>query len=335
MTPFSVCLVSNGLPRPVVASFCAAEFPFAVARALLESRVRKILSLCLWLGVVAWSSGAETLTLTDGASLSGTIIKFDDNGLTLRLPGEVYAATNLSWSRLSQESLKQLQASPKIKPLVEAFIEPDESQRPAKPQIQIKEVTRLTQPANPSILGGLIHSSAGWVLLLVLYLANLFAAYEVSIFRGRPAWQVMALAAVLPVIGLIIFLAMPSVVTEEPPPEGAGEGEAEAAPPVEVVEEVQVVEAAPVEATAQPVIFTRGKFTFNKRFVETKFAGFVGSLNGDGLKYVMAIKTLAGEFAVEKIAQVGSTDMILETAQGQVSVPFGEIQEIILHPRSA
>ena len=30
------------------------EFPFTVARALLESRVRNILLLCLWLGGASW-----------------------------------------------------------------------------------------------------------------------------------------------------------------------------------------------------------------------------------------------------------------------------------------
>jgi hypothetical protein len=96
-----------------------------------------------------------------------------------------------------------------------------------------------------------------------------------------------------------------------------------------------VVEVAPVEtAVAQPVVFARGKFTFNKRFVETKFAGFVGDLKGDGLKYTMTIKTPMGEFPVARIAQVGQTDVIFEAGQGQIAVPFGEIQEIILHPRS-
>ena len=32
------------------------------------------------------------------------------------------------------------------------------------------------------------------------------------------------------------------------------------------------------ELTLRPWVFARGKFTFNKRFVETKFAGFIGEL---------------------------------------------------------
>lgn len=301
---------------------------------MLESRVRKILFLSLWLGVVAWASGAETLTLTDGASLAGDIVKFDDNGLFLKLSDEAY--TNVPWGRFSQEALKQLAQNPKIQPFVDVFIEPTAAQRPAVAEIKINPVTRLERPAQPALFGGFVHSSVGLVILLVLYLANLFAAYEISIMRGRPALQVMGLAAVCPVIGPIIFLALP-MPAEPAPAEAVAETEVAGDEPAAAPEEINIVEASwrqEVKAV-EPQVFTRGKFTFNKRFVETKFAGYIGTPTGEALKFTMTLKTPAAEFAVERIAQVGVSEVILETVHGQVIVPFTDIQEIKLNPKTA
>ena len=298
--------------------------------------MRKILFLCLWLGAAAWACGEESLTLTDGGTVAGKITKSDDNGLTLRLPGEVYAATNVAWSRFSQASLKQLSIYPRIKLFVEPFIEPDPSQLPPKPEVQIKEVTRLAQPANPSILGGIRQSGVGRFILLVLFGANLFAAYEISIVRRKPRLLVMGLSAVLPVIGPIIFLSLP-LKAEELSSEDAAEAGADGTTPASpAVEEIHIVEASwrQDEKPAEAQVFSRGRFTFNKRFVETKFAGFIGVPKGDALKYTMTLKTLQAEFAVERIAQVGQGDAIFETPQGQLTVAFTDIQAIKLTPKS-
>ena len=296
--------------------------------------MRKIFFLCLWLAVAAWASGAETLTLTDGGSLAGDIVKFDDNGLFLRLGGEAY--TNVPWGRFSQESLKQLAQNPKIHPFVDVFIEPTEAQRLAAAEIKINPVTRLERPAQPALFGGFVHSPVGLVILLVLYLANLFAAYEISIVRGRPALHVIGLAAVLPVIGPIIFLAMP-MPTEPVPAAAAAETEVAGAEPAAAPEAINFVDASwrqePKPAEAQ--VFTRGKFTFNKRFVETKFAGYLGTPKGDALKFSMTVKTAETEFAVERLAQVGASEVILETPHGQVAVQLTDIQEIKLNPKTA
>ena len=282
---------------------------------------------------------AQTLSLTDGATFSGEITKIDDTGLLLRLPGDAYSATNISWSRLSQDSLKQLAANPKIKPFAEVFIEPDASQRPAKPEIQINPVTRLTRPENPSLFGGLLGSPLGLFILLVVYAANLYAAVQVAIVRARPPAQVVGLSAVLPIIGPAVFLALPIKVAPAPvendfaAPAGTAGAAAQRSP-----EEIQIVEASwhKEEKKPEPQIFARGKFTFNKRFVETKFAGFVGAPKGDALKFSMEVKTATQHLVVEHILQVAATDVMLETAAaGQVTVALNDILEIKLIPKTA
>ena len=286
--------------------------------------------------VVASATAAETLTLTDGSTQVGDIVKFDDNGLMLRGAGDAYVT--VPWGKLSQDSLKHLTENPKIKPLVEVFIAPDESQRPAKPEIKVNAVTRLEHPANPSLFGGLTGSPVGLFILLVLYLANLYAAFEVSVVRARPAVQVIGLSAVLPIIGPVIFLAMPMKV-EAPPEENvfAAPAGTAAAAAQRTPEEIQIVEASWRQEDKKPEaqIFARGKFTFNKRFVETKFAGFIGELKGEALNFSMEVKTASTQFAVERIQQVAATDVIFETVQsGQVTVPLADILEIELTPKN-
>lgn len=274
------------------------------------------------------------MSMTDGASFTGDIVKFDDNGILLRATGDVY--TNLAWGRFSQESLKQLTANPKIRGLVEPFIEPDATKRPTKAEITVNPVKRLERPANPSVFGGLFHSSVGLVALLLVYLANLYAAYEISIIRARPAIQVIGLAAVLPIIGPVIFLAMP-VKMDKPVDEKDELVPASNPIGAKPKDDIEIVEASwkqEEKKKPEPQIFARGKFTFNRRFLETKFAAYVGEPKPEAKKNIMHLKSGQGQFTVERIAQVGVADMIVETLErGQVTVLFADIQEIKLEPK--
>lgn len=312
------------------------EFTFADWYGLLKNLVRKFLIILgLLIGLCALTAKADTLNLTDGGSVTGDIVKFDDNGIMLHTPLDTY--TNVPWGQFSQDSLRQLSSNPKIQPLVEPFIEPTEAEHPVKPPITVKPVNRLEFPANTSVLGGIVTSPLGIFILLVLYGANLYAASEIAVIKARAPAQVMGLSAILPVIGPIIFLCKP--MAEEKPAEEAvvqevfPEGE-------KTPEEIQIVEASwntkPQEKKPEPQVYARGKFTFNKRFVETKFASYMGDgKSGDAAKFAMELKTLKDTFTVERIMQVGATEVILETVQrGQATVALGEIQEIKLNPKA-
>ncbi len=300
--------------------------------------MRKFLILfSLWLGLAASAVAAETWTLTDGTSVSGDVVsgKIDDNGVMIHTTADAY--TTFAWARFSQDALKQLSANPKIKSFVDPFINPTAAERPPKPEIKVHPVTRMALPEHPSIFGGLVHSSVGLFILLVIYAANLYAAFEVAVVRGKPIGAVMGLSAVLPIIGPIIFLTQPikAPPTEE---ETAGEGTPAAGAPGARPEEIQIVAASwqggtQEEKKPQPQVFSRGKFTFNKRFIETKFAGFIGEPKGDAKNFTMELKTLKETLAVECIKQVGATETILETPNGQVTVPFADVLEIKLNPK--
>ncbi len=192
-----------------------------------------LIVLGLGLGLTTGVFAAETLrlTLADGTSLDGDIVKFDDHDAMIHTTADGY--TNIAWPQFSQDSLKLLAANPKYRFLAEPFIAPTASERPAKPEIRVNPVWRMTLPEHPSILGGLAQSSLGLFLLLVIYAANLYAAYEVAAVRGKPVGLVMGLSAVLPILGPIIFLSQPmqaAPVEEAAPEEGVPGAPRRAAP---------------------------------------------------------------------------------------------------------
>ena len=293
--------------------------------------------VCVWLSVGSLSA-AENFTLVDGGTITGDIVKFDDNGLMIKTPDEVY--TNIAWARFSQGALKLASGNPKIRAFAEPFIEVDAAQRQPKPEIKVNAVVRLERPASPSLLGGLFTSSLGWFLLLLVYAANLFAAYEISIVKARSAAQVMGVSALLPIIGPVVFLVM-KMQTDAPTAEEKAEEAmaAEVAAAQKTPEEIQIAEASwkpQAEKKPEAQVFSRGKFTFNKRFIETRFGDFTGAASG-GLaqKFTMEVRTMKELLAVERIAQIGPNEIIFETPKGQVTVPVSDIQEIKLNPKIA
>lgn len=308
--------------------------------------MRKFLILFgLWLGLAGSVFAADTFSLSDGTPLSGDIVKFDDLGVMIHTTADSY--TNIEWPRLSQDTLKQLSDNPKYKPFATPFINPVVS---PKPPVPVKPVNRIVLSEHPSILGGIFSSSLGLFILLVIYGANLYAAFEVAVVRGRPVGLVIGVSAVLPIAGPIIFLSQPvkTASLEEPPPAEEAAPGAPGAPapgatpsaPAPGQEDIQIVSASwqgtqAEEKKPQPQVYSRGKFTLNKRFIETRFSGFIGEPKGDAKTYSMGIKTLKSTIAVECIKQVAATEAIVETPNGQLTVPFADIQEIVLTPKPA
>jgi hypothetical protein len=298
------------------------------------------LGFCFF-GLLA-AARADSYSLADGTSIAGDIIKSTDSSMTLRLPDNTY--TNIMWGKLSQDSFRQLSANPKIRAFVEPFIEVPESERPHKPEVKVNDVTRLELPPKQSFFGALASSSVGLLALLLIYAANIYAGFEIAVVRARPKGLVMGVAAVLPILGPIIFLALPMYV--EPVP-------AEASVPVETATfampgqpaQSQAQEEVHVSAGSGPKppagqVFQRGQFTFNRRFIETKFAGFFSEpRTGADANSVLIVKTAGGEFRVERITRIAVSDMQVAVVAGgarqEITLPFADIQEIQLKPKDA
>jgi hypothetical protein len=307
----------------------------------------------LWLCGVFIAAGADTYELTDGKSMTGDVISYNDNGIVFRLDVDKYSE-RVPWTKFTQDALKQLSSvNPKIKALAEPFIETPPTERAKKSEVTVHEVTRLDLPPRSSLFGALFSSSVGLIALMLIYAANIFAAYEIAICRSRPIAMVMGVAVVLPILGPIIFLAMPVHVEA---PEPVAQPSATASQTFAVPGAVQpaaaagihIVEAswqgksgaAPAANANEPQVFQRGQFTFNRRFFETKFSGFFALIRREADKNLMlTVKTGRANMVVERITRIATNEMHVETMQGgvkqEVMVPFAEVVEVQIKTKSA
>jgi hypothetical protein len=309
--------------------------------------VRKILATVIgfWLGGLLLAAGADTFQLTDGTSLSGDVVKYDDSGVLVRTAEDIY--TNVIWTRFSQNALRQLAQHPKIRPYAQPFIIIPSSDRASKKQIKTQEVSRLQVPPKTPLFAALFSSSVGLVVMLLIYGANLYAAMEIAICRSRPIGVVMGVAAVLPVMGPIIFLSLPVPAGPAEEPAAGTEPETLAVPGVTPVPTlvqppggIHIADASwrkttSAEKTPSPQIFPRGKFIFNRRFFETRFAGFFTIVRPEADKdMVLLLKTPRGQFEIQRITRIAANDIHFEIMQGaarqEVMIPFGIIQEVQL-----
>lgn len=310
-------------------------------------RIPKLLAVLVF--VCAWfvtTAGAITFDLTDGSKVEGEIILAKPDGLQIRMDGNKYE--KLEWSKFSQTTLTELRKDNKFAPYVEPYIEVPLDEKIKKTEVAIKEVPRLDRPAKKSFLGAMFSSSVGIVCMLLIYAANIYAGYEIATVRAYPSAMVCGISAVAPIIGPVIFLCLP---TKMPPSADEIAEEEQAAAPAaaktysasygapasphtSASEPETSSQHAPAAASkAQTQSFKRGQFTFNRRFIETKFAGFFGMVRKDAEKDLsLVIKTARGEFVVTRISEIGATDMKADVHSGgasqQVHIPFVEILEM-------
>ncbi|HEV2456304.1 MAG TPA: hypothetical protein VGY98_18710 [Verrucomicrobiae bacterium] len=320
--------------------------------------MRKLLWIIfgLWLCGLLATAKAETYLLTDGTSLTGDVISFNDDGIVFRTGDDKYT-DRILWTKFSQDALKLLAKNPKLRPYAEPFIE---TPPPPPPQlrVQVHSVSRLALPPKQTVIGALFSSFIGILLLLLIYAANVYAAFEIAIFRARPIGLVTGVAAVLPILGPIIFLSMSTKVeggaTQEDmqmatgappgataPPATAGQPVAETETPG-TTETVHLAPAGKQAAASLPEtqVFQRGQFTFNRRFFETKFSGFFGmTRHGANKDMVLVVKTPRAQHIAERISRIAANEAHFEVVTGgshhEVMVPFGEIQEIQLKHKDA
>jgi hypothetical protein len=305
-------------------------------------------------GLIAAPVRAETFKLANGETLAGEVLvpSANDAGAQIKVGEGEYK--RISWASFSQEDLKKFARIPKLEPYVQPFIEVSPEEKIKKTEVVIKQPPRLERPPAMSLFGALLSSGPGFLILLLLYAANLYAAYEISIFRAQSAALVCGVSAVLPLAGPIIFLCLPTknVPTEQtwepaPAPEG------EATPGADAVNPMQAEGAAhptglklahfemekDQSGIPPSTTFQRGQYTFNRRFFETKFAGFFGVVRRDADRdMLLVIKSARGEYTSQRISRIAANDLHLQVQRGhaseEVMIPFQDIQEVVLKHKS-
>jgi hypothetical protein len=329
--------------------------------------VHKFYRYCLvmaFCGLLAATAAAQPTTITlhpqKGAVVTGTILDMGEQGVRLQLSDGTFMDNPIPWGLLSQDDLKVLQNNPKAARFVEPFIQIPQAEKLERTQVDIKEPPRLERPASGSVFAALVGSGVGLVMLLLVYLGNLYAAYEISLFRARPPAMVMGISAVAPVLGPVIFLALPTRLRTDEYEGQAGTDEnldaaiaAEQALPTPAntagqrpgqrraaTQPVAGGAAAAGAATAGGKSFVRGQFTFNRRFFETQMPGFFGVMRPEADKNtILTFKTARGTFVVNRISRISPNDVHLQVVKGHASeeiiVPFLEIQEVHMTPKEA
>lgn len=303
-------------------------------------------------GLLAAAARADTFQLTTGKAITGELLptSASDSGVQIKIADGQYE--RVPWGNFSQEDLKKLAQIKKLEPFVEPFIEITPEEKAKKTEVQIRQPPRLERPAAQSLLGAMFSSGLGVFVLLLLYAANIYAGYEVSIFRSQPAWRVCGVSALLPLAGPIVFLCLPTTVQPaaaacEAPPEQAATGAEVVNPMLDTTAQhpagLKLADngPAPGEPELPPsTTFQRGQFTFNRRFFETRFAGFFGVVRRDADRdLVLVIKATRGEYIAQRISRITANDFHVQVHKGHASeeimIPFVEVKEIILKHRDA
>lgn len=295
---------------------------------------------------IGWLARGDTLELVGGGTLSGEIVSANPQGLVVKKEDGSFSPRT-PWTNFTQNALNELAKNPKTKSFVELYVEPPEEQsakKKAEPEITVKIPPRLDRPDRTAGIGALFKSPLSIVLLLIIYAANIYAGYEVSIFRNYPAAAVCAVAAVAPIVGPALFICLPTRM-QAAPQEGAETLATEhqqqhLVVPHEGMEEEAAAaaahEAAPAEAGSalpQPIVYGRGYYSFNRRFFETKMAGFMRMVPSDAEKDMLIhMKSSRGQHVGTRIVRLMPNELYLHVTKGgasqDVMIPYNEIAEI-------
>jgi len=306
--------------------------------------------------LTCWLSGlAAEFRLITGDVYKGTLAAADKDGLIVRLDSGEYSP-RVDWAKLTDETLNQLVNDPKAKRFVEPFIEPplEEIKKlsSASKEIAVRQPQRveLPQGGGKGLIAALSAPNS-LILLLALYAANLYGAFEIARFKWRPVALVCGLSAVLPVIGPIIFLLVPKhvvapqenateaalaekVVTTggPPPPPDAPRGGAAAALGLS---KSHTGGGGGNDGT--PKVFRRGETTFNRRFFETQFQNFFRMVATEADRDLV-IDVQAGKSSVvaSRISRISANEVHFKTAnQQEIGVNFADITQVTLRHKDA
>jgi hypothetical protein len=310
------------------------------------------------LALVSITASAGMYTLTDGTKVEGDPISVTDNGVVFHT-ADGQDLSRIVWDKFTQDDLRTLLAEVRTqreKDMIQPLIEELPQEKAQRKEITVKPIQPPDRPTANLGMMAIFSSPVGWTILLILYGANVFAAYEVAIYRRQSMATVCGLA-LIPFFGVlspIIFIAMPTQMgstgvqeetaqtrfrTTAPPADEVASppAEAMAPPPEEVAAFVQQPEAPLAQAAApvlpEPIVFRRGDFSFNRRFFETRLAGFFRLVPGEAEKdLVVHIKSGRGDLTGRRITRITPAELYLQVFHGNATademIPFIEILEV-------
>ncbi|MBL9175506.1 MAG: hypothetical protein JNL10_18330 [Verrucomicrobiales bacterium] len=316
---------------------------------------RRLLAL-VSLPLALLSLNGDEFKLITGDVYRGTLSAADDDGIIVRLETGEFSP-RIDWAKLSDETLRILLNNPRAKPFAEPLVEPVEIV-PVKvkaKEIAVRGVTgRVPMPdgVKKGLLSALMTPN-GLILVIALFIANLYAAFEVARFKWRPVGLVCGLSAVLPVVGWIIFLILPrtAVAEQENATEAAVTGTSvsvgSAAPSASEAPRGGAAAALGLSKTGghgggggadgTPKVFKRGETTFNRRFFETQFPTFFRVVATEADRDLV-IDVAAGKSSVvgSRVSRISASEIHFKTTTNQeIGVSFADITQVTLRHKDA
>lgn len=300
--------------------------------------------------LMSQAASAAVFRLANGNTLEGQLTSADEEGLVVQLDVGGFSRRE-PWINVSQDTLRELSQDPEIRDFVEPFIEPTPEElkaRREKKDIVVRPVpSRFERPAElPGFFAGLL-SPIGLLLLVILVGANLYAAYEVALYRLQSVPVVCTVSFFLPLLGPIIFLSLPTQSdSAEPAYEVPGEAAGAAARKTTGMVAAKpsglslaaAEKSGPGAAHSQPQVYNRGDHTFNRRFFESKFPGFFRVVAGDAEKdLVLVFKCVKNEYVGKRISRISSNELHLQLLNSttEVSISFTDITSVIVRHKDA
>lgn len=296
------------------------------------------------------TSNTETnaFVMTTGDILKGEIASANEDGLVVRLYIGGFS-DRVSWTRFTQETLQQLVKNPITEKYAEPFVDVPLDLKPKKAPVKKpftpRPVERIELPPAKGDFMAIMTAPSMMAILALLCLANLYAAYEVALFRGRPIALVCGVSALLPVVGPLIFLSLPSLhdfSSSGGPAHPSADTSAEhgAPSPAGGSGALSMSKGGHAAPTAlQPATYTRNDVNFDRRFFETKFAGFFRMVLGDAEKeMVIVIKTVKNEYSAKRFARITGNEIHIQLARGgsaDVGIAFSEITQVQLRHKDS
>ena len=141
--------------------------------------------------------------------------------------------------------------------------------------------------------------------------------------------------------GFVLGKAKPKAAAAGAKPVATAKPGAPAAAPAPSPVKAPAAPGAPAAAAnLEPVVYRRGETNINKRFIETKFAGFFKAVPGPAEKdmWVVWVTATGGEHWSKRIVSISQTELVVNCPQeggGSLdeTMQLVEIQEIHLRPQ--
>ncbi len=286
--------------------------------------------------------------LLNGDILKGEVASANEEGLVVRLAVGGFS-DRVAWPKFTQETLQVMTNTPALVKYAEPFIEvplelKPKKATPKKPFLP-KPVERIELPAKDTSFMAAVMAPSVLLLLVIIYGANVYSAYEIALFKGRPVPLVCGVSIVLPFVGPLVFLSLPgtNVTEDDGQPVASTEGTYDVNFAIPTVNSGLSMAnkggGQKAQAGLQPVTYTRNETTFDRRFFETKFAGFFRVVLGDAEKeMVIVFKTVKNEYIARRISRISGNEVHVQLLRGgtaDVGITFGEITQVILRHKDA